>query len=75
MRADASGATITSTAVNRSSVSQVSRRMSTRPAVIGGHISHGAKSSSTTIPPGSTRSATASTLESSGTEGSRNSSE
>ena len=31
MRADASGATITSTAVNRSSVSQSSRRVSTRP--------------------------------------------
>ena len=31
MSAEASGATITSTAVNRSSVSQVSRRMSTRP--------------------------------------------
>ena len=37
MTAEASGATITSTAVKRSSVSHCSRRVSTRPSEIGGH--------------------------------------
>ena len=52
---------MTSTVVNRSSVSHCSRRVSTRPSETGGQNSHGVKSSSTTMPPGSTRSATAST--------------
>ena len=61
IRVEASGATITSTVVKRSSVSHCSRSVSTRPLETGGHTSHGVKSSSTTRPPPSTRSATAST--------------
>ena len=66
---------VTSTAVKRSSVSQCSRRVSTRPSVIGGQSSQGVKSSSTTMPPSSTRSAIASTLTSSGSPASRKSRE
>lgn len=61
MRVEASEATITSTVVKRSSVSHSSRSVSTRPWKTGGHSSHGTKSSRTTMPPPSTRSATAST--------------
>ena len=38
MRVEASGATITSTVVKRSSVSHCSRSVSTRPWMIGGHM-------------------------------------
>ena len=49
--------------------------VSTRPPEIGGHISHGVKSSSTTMPPASTRSTTASTPTAAGSPESRKSSE
>ena len=75
MIAEASGAIITSTAVNRSSVSQDSRSVSTRPMKIGGQDSHGVKSSSTTMPPGSIRSTIESTPTAEGVPESRNSSE
>src|SRR5687768_1922355 len=70
-----SGATITSTVVNRSSTSQCSRSESTRPPYTGGQEAHGVKSSSTTMPPGSTSSATASGPLSLGSRASRNSRE
>jgi D-3-phosphoglycerate dehydrogenase len=70
-----SSATITSTVVNRSSVSHCSRSTSTRPAYTGGHDEHGVKSSRTTTPPGSTRSMTVSAPLSLGSRASRNSSE
>ena len=68
-------AIITSTAANRSSLSHSSRRVSTRPAYVGGQCSHGVKSSRTTMPPSSTRSQTLSGPAADGLPESRNSRE
>src|SRR5215203_2459619 len=75
MRADASGAIITSTAAKRSSLSHSSRSVSTRPAYVGGQCSHGVKSSRTTMPPSSRRSQTFSGPTAEGLPESRNSRE
>ena len=48
---EVSSATITSTLVNRSSLSQSSRSVSTRPRASGGQVGQGVKSSSTIMPP------------------------
>jgi uncharacterized membrane protein YczE len=62
MMREASTSISISTAANRSSVSQRSRTVSTRPSTMGGQKADGTKSSSTAMPPGSSRRATTSML-------------
>ena len=62
MSSEASGSMSISTAVKRSSVSHCSRIVSTWPSTIGGQWLEGTKSSSTAMPPGSSRSASTSML-------------